>query len=87
MAGHQFVITSDLVDSFNQRKIREPLLPYFAFHSPFGDNYIFLRSPQGLVNQSEELELLIKVILTEEIRAGWVVVHADNIYVLGDTWE
>ena len=56
-----------------------------GFHSPFGDNYVLLRSPQGLINQSEELELLIKVVLKEGVQAGYVKVHAANIYVLGHT--
>ena len=39
---HKYVITSDLQDSFNQWNITEDMLPYMAFHSPFGDDYIFL---------------------------------------------
>ena len=65
-----------------------------GFHSPFGDNYVFLRSPQGLINQSEELEILVKVVLLTGVKEGWCRVHADNIYVLGhsysetvDRWE
>ena len=58
-----------------------------GFHSPFGDNYIFLRSPQGLVNQSEELETLVKVVLLDGVKAGHVKVHADNIYIMGDTYK
>ena len=84
---HKYVITSDLQDSFNQRKITADKLPYMAFHSPFGDDYIFLRSPQGMLNQSEELERMMITILTEEIAAGWVAILADNLYILGDTEE
>ena len=83
----KYVITGDLQDSFNQRRIQDHLLPYFGFHGPFGENYIFTRSPQGLVNQSEELEMLVKAVLKEGIRKGHVKVHADNIYVGGDTME
>ena len=87
VGGYEFVITSDLQDSFNQRLIREDKLAYMGFHSPFGDDYVFLRSPQGLLNQSEELERLIKTVLVDGIKAGHVRVHADNIYVLGRTFS
>ena len=86
VGSYEYVITADLQDSFNQRWIKPNKYPYMAFHSPFGDHYIFLRSPQGLVNQSEELETMVKVVLLEGIKAGQVKVHADNIYVLGHTY-
>ena len=80
---HEFVITSDLTDSFWQRHIKEDKKPYFAFHSPFKGTYIFLRSSQGFLNQSEGLENLVNCVLQDFVQEGWVVVHADNIYVLG----
>jgi hypothetical protein len=86
VGSYEYVITADLQDSFNQRWIKETKLPYMGFHSPHGDNYIFLRSPQGLVNQSEELETLVKVVLLDGVKAGHIRVHADNIYVMGRTY-
>ena len=86
VGSFEYVITADLQDSFNQRWIKDVKLPYMGFHSPYGDNYIFLRSPQGLINQSEELETLVKVVLLEGVKAGHVKVHADNIYVMGRTY-
>ena len=85
VTSFEHVITADLQDSFNQRWITEEKLPYFGFHTPFGDNYVLLRSPQGLINQSEELEMLVKVALHEGVKSGYVRIHADNIYVLGHT--
>ena len=79
VGSYEYVITSDLQDSFNQRLIIEDKLRYMGFHSPCGDNYVFLRSPQGLLNQSEELETMVKTVLVEGIKAGRVRVHADNI--------
>ena len=70
VSSFEYVITADLQDSFNQRWITEEKLPYFGFHSPLGDNYVLLRSPQGLINQSEELEMLVKVTLQEGVRPG-----------------
>ena len=94
VGSYEYVITADLQDSFNQRKIKEDKWPYFGFHSPFGDHYVFLRSPQGLLNQSEELETMVKTVLVDGVKAGYVIVHADNIYVMGnnrketvDRWE
>ena len=66
----EFIITADLQDSFNQIWINPIKHPYMGFHSPFGDNYIFLRSPQGLVNQSEELETMVKVVLLDVVKSG-----------------
>ena len=86
VGGYEFVITADLQDSFNQRWFKDDKLPYMGFHSPFGDNYVFLRSPQGLINQSEELETMVKVVLLEEVKAGHTRIHADNIYVMGNSY-
>ena len=85
VSAYQYIITADLQDSFNQRLISKSKIPFMGFHSPFGDNYVLLRSPQGLLNQSEELELLLKVVLKEGVQGGYVKVQADNIYVLGHT--
>ena len=83
----EYVITSDLSDSFWQRHIAKDKLPYFAFHSPFAGPYIFLRSTQGLINQSEELEQLVSFILKDCIMSGWCCVMADNIYVMGHNYD
>ena len=85
VSSYEFIITADLQDSFNQRKIKKSKLPFMGFHSPFGDNYVLLRSPQGLINQSEELEMLVKIVLKEGVQKGYVRIHADNIYVMGHT--
>ena len=87
VGSFEFIITSDLSDSFWQRHIAEDKLPYFAFHSPFRGPYIFLRSTQGLINQSEGLEELVSVILQDCVMSGWVIVLADNLYVMGHTME
>ena len=87
VSSFPYIITADLTDSFYQRKIKVSKLPWMGFHSPFGDNYVLLRSPQGLLNQSEELELLVKVVLKEGVQAGYVRVHADNIYIMGHSRE
>ena len=84
VGSFEYVITTDLTDSFNQRQVAESKLPYFGFHGPFGQDYVFLRSCQGLLNQSEELEQLVQVVLKEGVREGWARVHADNIYVVGN---
>ena len=62
-------------------------MPYFAFHSPFRGTYFFLRSTQGLINQSEGLEELVSVVLKDCIMSGWCRVLADNIYVMGNNYE
>ena len=87
VGAHEFVITSDLTDSFWQRHVKRDKLPYFAFHSPFKGTYVFLRSCQGFLNQSEGLEEMVSCILSDFTSAGWCRVHADNIYVLGNTME
>ena len=86
VGSFEYVITSDLSDSFWQRHVAEDKLPYFAFHSPFNGAYIFGRSTQGLINQSEELEEMVSVILGDCIMSGWCRVQADNIYVMGHTY-
>ena len=59
-----------------------------GFHGPFGGQpYVFLRSPQGLLNQSEELEQLASKVFREGIQNGDTRVQADNIYAMGHTME
>ena len=87
VGAYEFVITSDLTDSFWQRHITESKLPYFAFHSPFKGTYIFLRSTQGFLNQSEGLEEMLSCVLQECVAQGWCRIHADNIYVMAHTME
>ena len=71
VGSFEYVITSDLTDSFWQRHVAEEKLPYFAFHSPFRGTYLFLRSTQGLINQSEGLEEMLSVVLQDGIMSGW----------------
>ena len=63
VGSYEFVLTSDLKDSFWQRHMAKDKLPFLAFHSPHKGTYIFLRSSQGLVNQSEGLEEMLSVVL------------------------
>ena len=87
VGAHEFVITSDLTDSFWQRHVKWEKLPFFAFHSPFKGTYIFLRSCQGFFNQSEGLEEMVSCVLSKFISEGWCRVHADNIYVMGNSLD
>ena len=87
VGSYEYVITSDLSDSFWQRHISKDKLPYFAFHSPYRGPYIFFRSTQGLINQSEGLEGLVCFILQDCIMSGWCWVIADNLYVMGHSYE
>jgi len=83
VGGFEYIITSDLTDSFWQRHIAEEKLPYMCFHSPYRGTYIFLRSTQGLINQSEGLEEMLSVVLQDCIMSGWCRILADNVYVMG----
>ena len=87
VGSYEFVITTDLTDSFWQRPICKSKLPYMAFHSPFRGTYLFLRSSQGFLNQSEGLENMIRCVLQDCVAEGWCRIHADNIYILGHTAE
>ena len=81
----EYVITSDLKDSFWQRHIKTHKLQYMAFHSPFKGTDFFRRLSQGMLNQSEGLEYMLSCILADIIARGCVRVHTDNLYVMGHT--
>ena len=49
--------------------------------------YIFLQSTHGFLNQSEGLEELLTCVLHEGIMEGWCRVHADNLYIMGQSME
>ena len=85
VGSYEYVITSDLTDSFWQRHVAEDKLPFMAFHSPYRGSFIFKRSTQGMLNQSEGLEDMVSVILGDCIMSGWCRVQADNLYVMGHT--
>ena len=87
VGSFEFVITSDLTDSFWQRHISQDKLLYFAFHSPFKRTYVFLRSTHGFLNQSEGLEEMLTCVLHSCVQAGWCRIHADNLYVMGHSLE
>ena len=87
VGNYEFVITTDLTDSFWQRHIAKERLPYFAFHSPFRGTYIFLRSTQGFLNQSEGLEEMLTCILQDFVAQGCCRIHADNLYILGHSLQ
>ena len=65
--------------------VAEDKLPFMAFHSPYRGSFIFKRSTQGMLNQSEGLEDMVSVILGDCIMSGWCRVQADNLYVMGHT--
>ena len=87
VAQYQYVITTDLTSSFFQRHVKEDKLPFFTFESPFKGTYVMLRSPQGLINQSEGLTQLMSGVLGNYIQDGWCVVHHDNLYILANSQD
>ena len=80
----KYVITGDLTDSFQQRWIAPNKQPYFCFNSPYKGTYVMLRLSQGFLNQSEELNEMLTVLLSEFVSKGWCIVFHDNLYVIGD---
>ena len=87
VGSYRLIIQTDLKDSFWQRKITDSKLGYFGFHGPYSEDYIFLRSSQGFLNQSEELEQMLQAVLKPGVMEGWTQVQHDNIYVLGNDYE
>ena len=80
-----FMISGDLTNSFYQRWIAKRKLPYMAFHSPFKGMYILARSAQGMKNQSERLDQMMRVILGDLIRQGKARKIADDVQAGGIT--
>ena len=62
-----YMISGDLCNSFYQRWICKDKLPFMAFHSPYKGMYILARSAQGMKNQSEGLDQMMRVILGDLI--------------------
>ena len=80
-----FMISGDLTNSFYQRWIAKRKLPYMAFHSPFKGMYILARSAQGMKNQSEGLDQMMRVILGDLICQGKARKIADDVQAGGTT--
>ena len=80
-----YMISGDLTNSFYQRWIAKNKLPYMAFHSPYKGMYVLARSAQGMKNQSEGLDQMLKVILGDLIKQGRARKIADDIQAGGQT--
>ena len=80
-----YMISGDLTNSFFQRWIAKSKLPFMAFHSPYKGMYILARSSQGMKNQSEGLDQMMRIILGELIRAGKARKIADDVQTGGQS--
>ena len=80
-----FMISGDLTNSFYQRWIAKNKLPYMAFHSPYKGMYILARSAQGMKNQSEGLDQMLRVILGDLIKEGKARKIADDVQAGGES--
>ena len=56
-----------------------------AFHSPYKGMYILARSAQGMKNQSEGLDQMLRVVLGDLIKQGKARKIADDIQAGGET--
>ena len=81
----EFMISGDLSNSFYQRWICKEKLPYMAFHSPYKGMYILARSAQGMKNQSEGLDQMMRVILGDLIKEGKAKKIADDVQAGGNS--
>ena len=79
------MISGDLTNSFYQRWICKRKLPYMAFHSPYKGMYILARSAQGMKNQSEGLDQMMRVVLGDLIKQGKARKIADDVQAGGET--
>ena len=80
-----FMISGDLTNSFYQHWIAKRKLPYMAFHSPYKGMYILARKAQGMKNQSEGLDQMMRVVLGELIKQGTARKIADDVHSGGQT--
>ena len=80
-----FMISGDLTNSFYQRWIAKRKLPFMAFHSPYKGMYILARSAQGMKNQSEGLDQMMRVVLGDLIKEGKARKIADDVQAGGNT--
>ena len=81
------IIVVDMHNGFFQNHMHPDAMPWLAIMSPYGGLRVMTRSGQGLLGQSEELNLLIKKILKDELQAGKCCQIVDDIYIGGDTQE
>ena len=78
-----FMISGDLTNSFYQRWICKRKLPYMAFHSPYKGMYVLARSAQGMKNQSEGLDQMMRVVIGDLIKQGKARKIADDVQAGG----
>ena len=64
------LIVSDLYQGFFQNHLHPSSRQWLAVMSPFGGLRFFLRSVQGPLNQTEELDELLSKVLAQELNVS-----------------
>ena len=80
-----YIISLDLASGFFQNHMSMEDSQWLGICSPFGGLRILTRSGQGLLGQSEELDIMLSKVLGVEMADGIVARLADDIYVGGNT--
>ena len=84
---YQWTIETDMTDSYFQRHMSPSKWPWMCFVSPFKGVYVMKRTSQGFINSAEGLTELVSGAVGHLAAQGKCVVHADNLWVGGDTVE
>ena len=59
--------------------------PYLGIMTPFSGLRVLVRSGQGLIGQSEELDKLMAKIFSQEMKEGIIMKIQDDVIIGGDT--
>ena len=82
-----YCIEFDLFEGYFQNHIHPEDWGYLAVETPFRGLRVLTRSGQGLLNQEIELNQLLRKILGNQIKEGYVILQADDGQVGGKTKE
>ena len=55
--------------------------------SPFGGLRVITRSAQGLIGMSEEFNMLVRKVITEELKQGKCCQIIDDVFIGGESQE
>ena len=87
MGWWKYIIVMDLYHGFFQNHMSSDSVPWLAIMTPFGGVRVMMRSGQGLLGQSEEFTLLIKIIIKEDLQEGKCCQIINDIITGGATQE
>ena len=79
----KFIVKTDLRDAFYQIPLEHSSMKWCGTPTPYRGLRVYQVAAQGMPGSSESLEEMLSTVLGEQVKEGWVIKIADDLYVGG----